>query len=247
MSEDNTTLNENHPIAPKKYYDYISVGNRTKQSAYFVQQHDKAKMLVELLKPLHKKQILLIVKSKKSADKLQTILKEKELNVLSVHGNHRTSQIEDAQNAFNAKELQILITTYRIFETMELTDVQTLIYHDLPFEAPDYFKALRTVDEVGEAISLIDPQDEGQLETIQLMMKCEMQEEELEGFEHTNSTKTQVKDKSKKPRHKKVAQRAKRKAEIKSKWVPVDKQDNLDIPNETQKNEANEENIAKEN
>ncbi|MDF1883673.1 ATP-dependent helicase [Sulfurimonas sp. SAG-AH-194-C21] len=221
MSEENTTLNEEKPTTPKKYYDYISVGNRTPQTAYFVQQHDKTRMLLELITPLKDKQVLLIVKSKKSAEKLQTLLKEKEFNVLNVNGNHRASQIEDAQTAFNAKDLKILITTDRIFETMELKNVETLINYDLPFEAPDYFKGLRTVDETGNAISLIDPQDEGQLETIELMMKCEMKEEELEGFEHTNRAQTQVKDKSKKPRHKKVAQRAKRKAEIKSKWVPA--------------------------
>ncbi len=218
MSEENTTT-------PKKYYDYISVGNRTPQKAYFVQQHDKSRMLLDLLAPLKAKQILLIVKSKKNADALNTILKEKEFNSLSVHGNHRVSQIEEAQMVFNAKELQILITTDRIFETMKLENVDTLINYDLPFEAPDYFKALRTVDEIGNAIALIDPQDEGQLANIEMMMKCEMKEEELEGFEHTNRTQMQVKDKTKKPRHKKVAQRAKRKAEIKSKWVPVDKQE----------------------
>jgi len=121
---------------------------------------------------------------------------------------------------------------------MELTGVETLINYDLPFEAPEYFTCLRTVDEIGNSISLIDPQDEGQLATIELMMKCEMKEEELEGFEHTNRTQTQVKDKSKKPRHKKVAMRAKRRAEIKSKWVPVDIQE---------ENEKNEVNIDKEN
>ena len=217
MSEENTT-------APKKYYDYISVGNRTKQESYFVQQHDKVRMLLELLKPLDQKQILLIVKSKKSADTLNTLLKENNIKALGIHGNHRLSQIEDAQAAFNAKELQILITTDRIFETMELEGIEALVNYDLPFEAPDYFKRLRTVDETGEAISLIDPEDEGQLATIELMMKCEMTEKELEGFEHTNRAQSAPKDKTKKPRHKKVAQRAKKKAEIKSKWIPVDKQ-----------------------
>ncbi|MDQ7067944.1 MAG: DEAD/DEAH box helicase [Sulfurimonas sp.] len=214
MSEEKTTT-------PKKYYDYISVGNRTQQIAYFVQQHDKTKMLVELLKPLMQKQILLIVKSKKSADMLQATLKEKEFNTLSIHGNHRTTQIEDAQNIFNTKGLQILITTDKIYETMELKDVEVLINYDLPFEAPDYFNRLRSVDEVGESISLIDPEDESQLATIELMMKCEVKEQELEGFKHTNRTQTNIKDKTKKPRHKKVAQRAKRKAEIKSKWIPT--------------------------
>jgi len=213
-------MSEETPQTPKKYYDYISVGNRTKQVAYFVQQHDKNRMFEEILKTVSKKQILVLVKSKRSADALVKYLKEKEIVALAIHGNHRTSQIEEAQTAFNAKEVSILITTNRILETFSLTDVQTLINYDLPLEAPDYFTALRLVDEVGEAISFIDPEDERMLATIELMMHCEMLEEEIKCFEHTPRLERSVKDKTKKPRHKKVEQRAKRKAEIKSKWVP---------------------------
>ncbi|MEA3371244.1 MAG: helicase-related protein [Campylobacterota bacterium] len=208
MSEENTK-------ATKKYYDYISVGNRTKQVAYFVQQHDKNKMFAQLQKEFSTKQVLVLVKSKRSADELMKYLKEKEIASLAIHGNHRASQIEDAQTAFNSKEINILITTNRILETLTLKDVQVLLSYDLPLEAPDYFKSLRLVDEIGESISLIDPEDERMLATLELMMKCEMSEVEIEDFEHTNRASTTPKDKTKKPRHKKVAQQAKRKAEIK--------------------------------
>jgi superfamily II DNA/RNA helicase len=218
MSEENTT-------PTKKYYDYISVGKRTKQVAYFVQQHDKSKMLDSLLKPFTTKQILILVKSKKSADKLQEELTNKELKSIAIHGNHRASQIDEAGVAFNTKEITTLITTDRILESMSLENVQLLINYDLPFESTDYFKRLRLVDEINEASSLIDPEDEMMLSTIELMMKCEMQEVELDGFEHTQCALRSAKDKTKKPRHKKVAMRAKRKAEIKSQWIPVEKQE----------------------
>ena len=217
-------MSDEKSTTTKKYYDYISVGNRTKQVAYFVQQHDKNRMLEELLKPFSEKQILVMVKSKKSADKLYEYFKAKEINSLSIHGNHRVSQIEDAQVAFNAKEISILITTDRILEGMSLENIALLVNYDLPLESTDYFKRLRLVDEIAEALSLIDPEDESVLATIELMMKCEMDEVELEGFEHTNRVLKSPKDKTKKPRHKKVAQRAKRKAEIKSQWIPVEKQ-----------------------
>ena len=213
MSEENTKTT-------KKYYDYISVGNRTKQTAYFVQQHDKNRMFEELLKTLTQKQILVLSKSKKSADKLMEYLKEKGIVSLAIHGNHRASQIEDAQAAFNNKTTNILITTDRILDLLTLTDVQTVINYDLPFDASDYFKRLRLVDEIGESISFIDPEDENILATIELMMKCEMVEVEIQNFEHTNRPLQAIKDKTKKPRHKKVQLQAKRKAEIKSKWVP---------------------------
>ncbi len=187
----------------KKYYDDISVGNRTKQVAYFVQQHDKNRMFQELLKTLGNKQVLVLTKSKRSADELMKYLREKEIESLAIHGNHRASQLQDAQTAFNSKEITILITTNRILDTLTLTDVQVLVNYDLPLEASDYFKGLRLVDEIGESISLIDPQDERILATIELMMKCEMLEVEIENFEHTVRPLTIIKDKTKKPRHKK--------------------------------------------
>lgn len=218
-------MSEESIVTTKKYYDYVSVGNRTKQVAYFVQQHDKMKMLNILLKPFASKQVLLMVKSKKSADKLYAEFRTQGLKALAIHGNHRKSQIEDAQVTFNAKEITTLITTDKILETMELQNVELLVNYDLPFEASDYFKRLRLVDETDESISLIDPEDEGMLARVEMMMKCDMQELELEGFEHTPRPTSGVKDKTKKPRHKKVAQRAKRKADIKSKWIPTDKQE----------------------
>lgn len=213
MSEINTQTT-------KKNYDYTSIGKRTEQIAYFVQQHDKNRLFEELLKTVAGKQVLVLIKSKKGADGLAKHLKSKEIVSVSVHGNHRISQIEDAQTAFNAKEIMILITTNKILETLTLGDVGVVVNYDLPFEASDYFKALSLVDGIGKSISLIDPEDEVMLATVKRMMKCDVAEVEMENFEYTNYTSTSLKDKIKKPRHKKVQKQAKRKAEIKSKWVP---------------------------
>ena len=204
----------------KKYYDHVSVSHRTPQAAYFVQQHDKNRMFEELLQTLQGKQILVLVKSKRNADALMEYLRAKEIRCISAHGNHRIAQIEDAQNAFNVKEIAIFITTNKILETLKLENVEVVVHYDLPLEATAYFKSLLLVDEIGTSISLIDPEDEGMLATLEVAMKCEISEVEIEGFEHTNSASISPKDKTKKPRHKKVQQRAKRKAEIKSKWVP---------------------------
>jgi len=204
----------------KKYYDYVSVGNRTSQKASFVQNHDKNRMFEELLKTFENKRVLVLVKSKRTADELLKYLSEKEIVALCAHGNHRASTIEEVASAFNDKEATIFITTDRILEKLSLTDIEVLVNYDLPLQGPDYFMRLRLVDEIGESISFVDPEDESMLALIEHMMKCEMDELTLENFEHSKGVAVQTKDKRKKPRHKKVEQRAKRKAEIKSKWVP---------------------------
>lgn len=193
----------------KKYYDQISVGNRTKQRAFFVQDHDKNRMFEELLGSLTEKKILLFLKSKRKADALVKYLASKQIDALSAHGNHRASQIEEAAATFNTQKSGIFITTDKIFEKLTLEGVEVVVSYDLPLEAADYFKRLIVVDERGEAIALVDPQDDAALASIEHMMKREMQEEELEGFVHTKLKQTPPKDKPKKPRHKKTEQRTK--------------------------------------
>ncbi len=207
-------MSEEKIVVKKKYYDYISVGKRTSQESYFVQQHDKNRLLNELQERFITKQTLIVVKNKRSADALVTFFKELSLtNALAIHGNHRASQIEEAALTFNNKELNILITTDRILETLALKNVELLINYDLPFEHTDYFKRLLLVDEIAESISLIDPEDENALASIEMMMKCEMTEKELEGFEHTPRANFSKKNRVKKPRHNKKKKVAKPDAE----------------------------------
>ena len=211
MSEE--TTKEAVPTT-KKYYDYVSVGNRTKQVVYFVEQHDKPVHFELLLKENPGTKAIVIAKSKKAADELGEHLKSKSIKATVVHGNHRASQHQDAQNAFNANEINILITTNSIYETLEFNDIKTIINYDLPFEPESYFKMLRVVDEVGESISFVNIDDEKMLETIEFMMKYEMPKEELEAFTHTPLPRAD-RSKKKKPRHKKKKQKV-------NPYVPVE-------------------------
>ena len=200
----------------KKYYDNISVAKRTKQVVYLVQQHDKYQMLMETLANLSNKQLIILVKSKKTADILMEFLNKKELKSLAIHGNHRSSQIQAAQIAFNSKELSILITTDRILDKLVLENVQAVINYDLPLEASDYFNRLILVDETGESISFINEEDKTTLEIIEYMIKSKIKEEKIESFKHTDAPIKMKKDKTKKPPHKKVAKAAKNRDKIKS-------------------------------
>ncbi|OIP54394.1 MAG: helicase [Helicobacteraceae bacterium CG2_30_36_10] len=195
------------PVA-KRYYDYVSVGKRTKQVAYFVEQHDKTAMFEQLIKNSDKKQIVVMVKSKRNADALSKYLKEKDISATVIHGNHRVEQIEEAGKAFNAGEINILITTDMILKSLNLTNIQQILSYDLPLKAEEYFVRLSYVDEIGESISFVTLDEEKVLETIEFMMKLEMPQEELEGFTPTPAPQgkrlgQRFKDQKKKPRHSK--------------------------------------------
>jgi len=199
----------------KKYYDHISVAARTKQISHFVLPHDKHIMLEQIIKNTSEKKIVIVTKNKRSADELNSYLKSKDITAIAIHGNHRLEQQEDAAKAFNAGELDILITTDMILKTLELNPIDKIISYDLPIDPHDYYARVLYVDERGESISLISPDDEKLLVNIEFLMKVEMKEEEVKGFvPSTQDAPKPVRDKKKKPRHsKKSTRKSTKKAE----------------------------------
>lgn len=188
----------------KKYFDNVSVGKRTKQVVHLVDQHDKAAMLEQLMKNTSNMQTVVITKSKRNADALHSYLKTKNINALAVHGNHRAEQLEEAAKAFNASELNIIITTDMILKALELKNIQLIVSYDLPIEYEEYYVRLAYVDEVGESILLVNPEEESTLQIIEMKMKMEISQAEVEGFIATEldlKNALRKKDKKKKPRH----------------------------------------------
>ncbi len=191
----------------KKYYDYASVGKRTKQTAYFVEQHDKATMLKLVLSKIEKKQVVIVTKSKLTADDLKNYLNDEKIVSTAIHGNYRPEKCAEAATAFNASEINTLITTESILVSLELQNVGVIINFDMPILGNNYFTRLNLVDEVGEAISFIKSDEEKLVQNIEYLMKDEIQELEMEGFEVTPEPikrKKSKDEKRKKPRHRKM-------------------------------------------
>jgi len=188
------------------YYDQRSVALRTTQSICFVKEHDKATMLLLLLKDYKEKQVVIVVKSKKKADALSELLSSKEFNATAVHGNHRETQQQEAAGKFNDGSLHIIITTDMILKTLGLENIKLVLSYDLPDTPQEYYNRLAYMKEQGESIALISPEDEYNLNEIEYNMKKEIEEKTVEGFvatatpTYTNKTK---KDRTKKPRHRK--------------------------------------------
>lgn len=198
----------------KKYYDNISVGARTKQIVYLVQKHDKLSMFEQYLKNSDTKQTVVIARSKRSADELGLYLEKQNIKAMVVHGNHRKAHQQEASRAFNASKLNILITTDMILKPLELTDIQVMANYELPTQAEDYFMRIRYVDEIGESISFVTPEEEKTLRTIEIMMRMDIPQEKVQGFVTTSQTEKPAKDKKKKPRNGKKKTQNKSEKEI---------------------------------
>lgn len=187
----------------KKYYDDVNLGKRTKQVVYLCEEVDKPAMLEVYFEVSDKKQTAIVVKSKRRADELSTYLNSKDVKAMAIHGNHRKEKVEELSSAFNAGEINILITTDKILQFLGLKNLECIINYDLPYEYENYFNRLLLVDEVGESISFVSPQDEDALSIIQMRQKNDIPQEVLEGFESLTQDKVThvTKEKKNKTRH----------------------------------------------
>lgn len=185
----------------KKYYDPISMARRTVQVVHMVQDHDKMAMLAYIIEHSDEQQTVVICKSKKRADELGVYLNAHKAKV--IHGNHRKSDQVEVAKAFNSAEINLLITTDMVLQQLELSNIERIVSFDTPIEKDSYFKSLAFVDEKGVLISLVSPEEEGLFLVIEVALKIEISNEEVEGFVHTEAepiTK-EVNGKKKKPRH----------------------------------------------
>jgi superfamily II DNA/RNA helicase len=191
-----------------KYFDHVSVAKRTKQVAFLVEQHDKTRMFEQFIKNSDKKQIVVLIGTKRKADEVSKYLKAKDILATAVHGNHRKEQLEEAAKAFNTTEINIIITTDMILKSLDLTNIKIIVNYDLPLDALEYFVRLNYVDEIGESISFVSADEKNILETIEFIMKQDMPKENVKDFSPTPAPEgiksgELSRNKNKKPRHKK--------------------------------------------
>ncbi|MGB6019321.1 MAG: helicase-related protein [Sulfurimonadaceae bacterium] len=194
--------------AEKIYYDPISIAKRTTQKLHLVADCDKAAMLAYIIKSSDDLHAVVITKTKREADSLSAYLKNQGINAASVHGSKRVQENEAAGKAFDEGALAVLITTDMILQSLELINITHMVSYDLPTEPEHYLSRVGCLNERGEAIAFVSPEQEVELIDIERVMRHEILEEELEGFEASPeadavATPQRTKDQKKKPRHRK--------------------------------------------
>lgn len=198
--------------AVKQYNDPISVAKRVKQKLYLVSQADKSAMLEQIIRNFATAKAVVITKTKRGADAVQTYLQTRDINAVAVHSNKGKQACEAGAKAFNEGEVDILITTDMILQSLGLTGVEYMLGYDLPLEAEHYLSRMGCVSETGEAISLVSEEEETLLFLIERKMRQEITQEELEGFVPTPESEQipkTAKTHKKKPRHKKSKSKGK--------------------------------------
>ena len=140
------------------------------QAVYPVPRHLKTDLLDSMLSRSEVSSVIVFARTKHGADKLAKDLQRRGHSVATLHGNRSQSQRERALGDLRRGRVQVLVATDIASRGIDVEGITHVINYDVPHAPEDYVHRIgRTgrVDAVGDAFTLIAPEEQKQLTAIE--------------------------------------------------------------------------------
>lgn len=155
------------------------------QLAYAVEDSKKGPLLRALIQHNSWNQVLIFTSSVYKADNVADKLRKNGIEATAIHSKKSQLARNTALEKFKAGELKVLVATDLLARGIDIIDLPVVINYELPRSPKDYIHRIgRTgrADKLGEAISLISPDEEHHFKVIQKKMKKLVEMKPSEGF-----------------------------------------------------------------
>ena len=140
------------------------------QAVYPVPRHLKTDLLDSMLSRSEVSSVIVFARTKHGAEKLARDLQRRGHSVATLHGNRSQSQRERALLDLRRGRVQVLVATDIASRGIDVEGITHVINYDVPHAPEDYVHRIgRTgrVDQVGDAFTLIAPEELKQLTAIE--------------------------------------------------------------------------------
>jgi ATP-dependent RNA helicase RhlE len=159
-----------------------------KQTVYPVPAARKGALLVELLARDHMDDALVFTRTKHRADRLAKLLNKAGIAAERIHGSRSQPQRVKALDGFKRGEFRVLVATDIAARGIDLDALGHVVNFDVPVVPEDYIHRVgRTgrADQVGDAFTLVSPEEEGDLTRIERAVGQKVPRVKLDGFDYT--------------------------------------------------------------
>ena len=188
--------------------EYVSVGRRGNaaatvlQTAYPVAQQFKMPLLLELLEKDDFDRVLVFTRTKRGADRLSHVLKQRSLKSNKIHGDRSQSQRDAALKAFKDGRTRILVATDVAARGIDIDSVSHVINYDIPTVPEDYVHRIGRTGRAGNegrAITIFTLAEEHAMREIEKLTGSQLERVVLPAYggepapTRTSSTKTPAK------------------------------------------------------
>jgi ATP-dependent RNA helicase RhlE len=156
------------------------------QSAYRIPADAKRALLEHLVRSRGLAQVLCFVRTKHGASRLARQLEKDGLVTDAIHGDKSQQTRMEALAAFKEGKLQVLVATDVAARGLDIDDLPVVVNYELPHVPEDYIHRIgRTgrAGALGEAISLVAPDEERYLVDIERLLKKRIEIFSAEGFD----------------------------------------------------------------
>ena len=155
---------------------------------YPVPPHLKSALLIELLKRTDTNSVLIFTRTKYRAQKVAQQIHRAGFKVTSLHGDRSQGQRQSALKGFKDRTHNIMVATDIAARGLDVESISHVINYDMPDTADAYIHRIgRTgrAERTGDAFTLVTPEDNDVIRTLERIMGAPIKRETLEGFNYT--------------------------------------------------------------
>ncbi len=167
-----------------------SVAEGISQVVYPVSQAQKSELLIALLQETQIRSGLIFCRTKHGADRLSRRLKDKGFSIGVLHANRTQGQRTQAMDSFREGKVRLLVATDIAARGIDVREVSHVVNYDLPQHPEDYVHRVgRTARAygVGDAISLMSPEEQPHLTAIERFVGTVFPRAVLPSFKYTSA------------------------------------------------------------
>ncbi len=154
---------------------------------YPVPPHLKSPLLLELLKRTSTDSVLIFTRTKYRAQKVTQQIERAGHKVTSLHSDRSQGQRQSALKGFKDGTHNIMVATDIAARGLDVESISHVINYDMPDTADAYIHRIgRTgrAQRTGDAFTLITPEDNDMIRSLERIMGGPIKRETLEGFDY---------------------------------------------------------------
>ncbi|OFY65333.1 MAG: DEAD/DEAH box helicase [Bacteroidetes bacterium RBG_13_43_22] len=144
-----------------------------RQFVYFTDKGNKNALLIDILKDKKIKTALVFTRTKFGADKVVKVLKNKNINAESIHGNKTQNTRQRALSNFKARTTRVLVATDIAARGIDVDDLEYVINYEIPNISETYVHRIGRTGRAGAggtAISFCDADEKTYLRDIEKLI-----------------------------------------------------------------------------
>lgn len=154
---------------------------------YPVPQHLKTALLLKLLKQTTTGSVLVFTRTKHRARRVADQIARAGYKVTSLHSDRTQGQRQSALKGFKNGQYQVMVATDIAARGLDVESISHVINYDMPDTADAYIHRIgRTgrAERSGDAFTLVTPEDESMVRTLEKVMRQRLPQEKLADFDY---------------------------------------------------------------